>query len=190
MNTPCSAKNFQSNPCCWPHSCSIMSDEKALREILNWIRTKKNQTEKDPESVRWLSYLFIGNNTDPPQLDTGSRYSSILCFIISTLIVFIFSLVVALAALRCYDFYRTRSQVREYETNQKPFKWKSQPQIVILGSLNIKFMIETTIRPLGCPINFWTAETQLQLLSNVSLPFEILQLKKFLIPSFWSCRSK
>jgi len=88
-----------------------MSDEKALREILNWIKTKKNQTEKDPESVRWLSYLFIGNNTDPPQLDTGSRYSSILCFIISTLIVFIFSLVVALAALRCYDFYRTRSQV-------------------------------------------------------------------------------
>jgi len=123
QNTPCLQKFALL--CSSPYSRYNMSDEKALREILNWIKTKKNQTEKDPESVRWLSYLFIGNNTDPPQLDSSSRYSSILCFIISTLIVFIFSLVVALAALRCYDFYRTRSQVREYEHSCEPVEAKT-----------------------------------------------------------------
>eukprot|EP00092_Neocalanus_flemingeri_P027740 GFUD01030112.1.p1 GENE.GFUD01030112.1~~GFUD01030112.1.p1 ORF type:complete len:126 (-),score=22.83 GFUD01030112.1:121-498(-) len=106
-----------------------MSDEEALQDILNWIRTKKNQTEKDPESVRWLSYLFIGNSTDPLQLDTGSRYSSILCFIISTLIVFIFSLVVAIAALRCYDFYRTRSQVPRLSLCSSPPSYDTMAKI-------------------------------------------------------------
>eukprot|EP00092_Neocalanus_flemingeri_P059449 GFUD01071066.1.p1 GENE.GFUD01071066.1~~GFUD01071066.1.p1 ORF type:complete len:126 (-),score=14.67 GFUD01071066.1:84-461(-) len=106
-----------------------MSDEKSLKEMLNWIKTKKNQTERDPESVRWLSYLFIGNNTDQPQLDTGSQYSSILCFIMSTLCVFIFSLVVSLAALRCYDFYRTRSQVLRLSLCSSPPSYDTMAKI-------------------------------------------------------------
>eukprot|EP00092_Neocalanus_flemingeri_P005951 GFUD01006409.1.p1 GENE.GFUD01006409.1~~GFUD01006409.1.p1 ORF type:complete len:126 (-),score=17.14 GFUD01006409.1:84-461(-) len=106
-----------------------MSDEKALKEVLNWIKTKKNQTERDPESVRWLSYLFIGNNTDQPRLETGSQYSSILCFIMSTLCVFIFSLVVSLAALRCYDFYRTRSQVPRLSLYSSPPSYDTMAKI-------------------------------------------------------------
>ena len=99
----------------------VLPGVQALREILTWIRAKKNSslvagsTGRESESVRWLSYLFLGNSTGPGAgagAGPADKYSSVLCFIISTLIVFIFSLLVALAVLRCYDFYRTRSQVQ------------------------------------------------------------------------------
>ena len=57
---------------------------------------------------RWLNYLFMENRTQNLAASEGQNYS-ILCFIISTLIVFLLSLSVALMALRCYDYCKSRS---------------------------------------------------------------------------------
>ena len=52
---------------------------------------------------------YPGNTINFSQYNSSIQYSSIICFIISTLIVFIISLTFALTLLRCYDYFKSRN---------------------------------------------------------------------------------
>jgi len=107
------------------------SEDQALLDLIQWLKVRRNLTAKETdESVRWLSYLLVpevGTNYTDVWSDhfetfsfNSSRYSGILCFIISTLIVFILSLILALTSIRCYDVYRSRSQMPSFLYSSPP----------------------------------------------------------------------
>merc|ERR1719166_409292 len=88
---------------------SAAAEERAVRELVAWLRARRLNLTEAGESVRWLSYLLdpapaaagAGNHTDLwAEMDSAtlglstasSRYSGVLCFLVSTLFVFLLSL--------------------------------------------------------------------------------------------------
>ena len=51
----------------------------------------------------------VGVGDTPTMFSSRGQNYSILCFLISTMIVFLLSLSLALAALRCYDYCKSRT---------------------------------------------------------------------------------
>ena len=51
----------------------------------------------------------VGVGETPSMFSSRGQNYSILCFLISTMIVFLLSLSLALAALRCYDYCKSRT---------------------------------------------------------------------------------
>ena len=51
----------------------------------------------------------VGVSETPSMFSSRGQNYSILCFLISTMIVFLLSLSLALAALRCYDYCKSRT---------------------------------------------------------------------------------
>ena len=51
----------------------------------------------------------VGLSETPNMFSSRGQNYSILCFLISTMIVFLLSLSLALAALRCYDYCKSRT---------------------------------------------------------------------------------
>ena len=105
---------------------------------------------------RWLNYIFMENRTETfSPTDGGSFFSgrgenySILCFIISTLIVFLLSLSLALAALRCYDYCKSRSsQVNSQSLTTKAVQRIERQNSVFEGS-SVPVLLSTFLRDCG-----------------------------------------